>query len=55
MQRPDFPDGNPDSLPAFKEVATPIEPSLFTQEQTYRESLRGKILMRELKHLEALV
>jgi len=55
VQGPYFPNGNPDSPPPFKEVATPIEPTLLTQEQTYRESLRGKILMRELKHLEALV
>lgn len=56
VQGPDFPDGNPDSPPPpFQEVATPIEPTLLTQEQTDRESLRGEFLMRELKHLEALV
>ncbi|OJA16040.1 hypothetical protein AZE42_10872 [Rhizopogon vesiculosus] len=53
---PDFPDGNPNSPPPpFKDVATPIEPTLLTQEQTDRESLRGEFLMRELKHLEVLV
>ncbi|OAX37352.1 hypothetical protein K503DRAFT_239518 [Rhizopogon vinicolor AM-OR11-026] len=53
---PDFPNGNPDSPPPpFKDVATPIEPTLLTQEQTDRESLRGEFLMRELKHLEMLV
>ena len=55
MQGPYFPNGNPDSPPPFKEVATPIEPTLLTQDQTDRESLRGVFLMRELKHLEALV
>ena len=55
VQGPDFPDGNPDSPPPFNDVATPIEPTLLTQEQTHRESLRGEFLMRELKHLEALV
>ena len=44
---PDFPDGNPDSPPPSKEVATPIEPTLPTQNQTDRESLRGVFLMRE--------
>jgi hypothetical protein len=52
----DYPDGNPDTPPPpFKEVATPIEPTLLTQEQSDRESLRGEFLMRELKHLEMLV
>jgi hypothetical protein len=52
----DSPDGNPYTPPPpFEEVATPIEPTLLTQEQTDRESLRGEFLMRELKHLEVLV
>ena len=56
VQGPGFPDSNPDSPPPMlKEVATPIKPTLLTQEQTDRESLRGEFLMRELKHLEALV
>jgi len=55
VEGPDFPDGNPDSPPPSKEVTTPIEPTLLTQDQTNRESLRGVFLMRELKHLVALV
>ncbi|KAG2153823.1 hypothetical protein DEU56DRAFT_951211 [Suillus clintonianus] len=48
--------GNPSSPPPpFKEVETPIGPSLLTPEQTERESLRGEFLMRELKQLEMLV
>lgn len=56
MQGPDFPDSSPNSPPPpFKEVATPIEPTLLTPEQTERESLRGEFLMRELKQLEVLI
>jgi len=53
---PDFPESNPDSpTPTFKEVATPIRSTLLSQEQTDCESLCGEFLMREPKHLEALV
>ncbi|KAG2090611.1 uncharacterized protein F5147DRAFT_26283 [Suillus discolor] len=56
MQGSDFPDSSPNSPPPpFKEVATPIEPTLLTPEQTERESLRGEFLMRELKQLEVLI
>lgn len=56
VQGPDFSYGNPSSPPPpFKEVGTPIEPTLLTLEQTERESLRGEFLMRELKQLEMLV
>lgn len=56
VQGPDFPDSGLNSPPPpFKEVATPIEPTLLTQEQTERESLRGEFLMRELKQLEMLI
>ncbi|KAG2154517.1 uncharacterized protein EDB93DRAFT_166805 [Suillus bovinus] len=53
VQGADFPDSSPNSPPPpFKEVGTPIEPTLLTPEQTERESLRGEFLMRELKQLE---
>ncbi|KAG2051976.1 hypothetical protein BDR06DRAFT_564645 [Suillus hirtellus] len=56
MQGSDFPDSSPNSPPPpFKEVGTPIEPTLLTPEQTERESLRGEFLMRELKQLEVLI
>jgi hypothetical protein len=56
VQGPDFTDSSPNSPPPpFKEVATPIEPTLLTPEQTERESLRGEFLMRELKQLEMLI
>lgn len=56
VQGPDFPDSSPNSPPPpFKEVATPIEPTLLTPEQTERESMRGEFLMRELKQLEMLI
>jgi hypothetical protein len=56
MQGPDFPNSSPNSPPPpFKEVATPIEPTLLTPEQTERESLRGEFLMREVKQLEMLI
>ncbi|KAG2355597.1 hypothetical protein BDR07DRAFT_1425579 [Suillus spraguei] len=56
VQGSDSPEGSPDSPPPpFKEVATPIESTLLTPEQTERESLRGEFLMRELKQLEILI